>query len=78
MSHTALRYPDQSEVFTLPELVEKHQNLFPLKVIVVKGHYGDRGEESAIATHEVYNIHFIKRSKVSSTCNASSAILASE
>ncbi|XP_064390595.1 uncharacterized protein LOC135338393 isoform X2 [Halichondria panicea] len=59
-----LQYPGRHEVFTLPELVEKHQNLFPLKVVVAKGHYGDRGEDSVIATDEVYNIHFIKRSKV--------------
>ncbi len=51
-------------MFSLPELVDQHQNLFPLKVVVVKGHYGDRGEDSAIATDEVYNIHFIKKSKV--------------
>ncbi len=60
----ALQYPGRREVFSLPELVEKHQNLFPLKVVVAKGHYGDRGEDSVIATDEVYNIHFIKISKV--------------
>ena len=35
---------------------------------MVKGFYSERGgEESAIAADELYNFHFVKRSRVSST-----------
>ncbi len=45
-------------------LVDSYSSLFPIRVRVVKGYYGERGESSAIATDELYNFHFVKRAKV--------------
>ena len=57
-------YPKPDDKFSLTELVDKYSSLFPLKICVVKGFYGDRGESCAIAVDEMYNFHFVKRSKV--------------
>ena len=59
-----LEFPCEDDKFTLPELVDGYSPLFPIRVRVVKGYYGERGESSAIATDELYNFHFIKRAKV--------------
>ena len=53
---------DKYQRITLPDLMSKYS--FPLHVQVVKGFVGKRGEEGAIASGEVYNIHFIKHTKV--------------
>lgn len=57
-------FPQEDEQLTLTELVDSYSSLFPLKVRVVKGFYGDRGEDQAIAVDELYHFHFVKRSKV--------------
>ena len=57
-------FPHPDDKFSLTELVDNYSSLFPVKVCVVKGFYGDRGENSAIAVDEMYNFHFVKRSKV--------------
>jgi len=60
-SHTTID-SDDCERITLPNLMSKFS--FPLCVQVVKGFVGKRGEESAIACGEVYNIHFVKHTEV--------------
>ncbi len=56
--------------FTLTELIDHHSDIFPVKVRVVKGFYDEkRGEGSAIAVDELYDFHFVKRSKVSCVYN---------
>ena len=60
-SHTTTD-SDECERITLPNLMSKYS--FPLRVQVVKGFVGKRGEESAIACGEVYNIHFVKHTEV--------------
>ena len=52
---------DEEERLTLSELIARYSQSFPLRVRVVKGFYGDQGEQNAIASGEVYNIHFVKR-----------------
>ena len=58
-------FPGEDEHMSLTELVDKYSSLFPLKVRVMKGFYGDRGEDCAIAVDELYHFHFVKRAKVS-------------
>ena len=53
---------DEDQRITLPDLMSKYS--LPLCVQVVKGFVRKRGEEGAIASGEVYNIHFIKHTKV--------------
>ena len=53
---------DEYQRITLPDLISKYS--LPLCVQVVKGFVGKRGEEGAIASGEVYNIHFVKHTKV--------------
>lgn len=50
---------DQS--FTLSELAKNYSKYFPFRVRVEKGFYTPRVE---IASDEMYNIHFLKRTKV--------------
>ncbi len=65
LAGSATLFPDEEDKFTLTELIDSYSSIFPLKVCVVKGFYGDRGEDCAIAVDECYNFHFVKRSKVS-------------
>ena len=58
-------FPGEDENLTLTELVDNYSSLFPLKVRVVKGFYDERREDCAIASGELYHLHFVKRSKVS-------------
>ena len=53
---------DEYQRITLPDLISKYS--LPLCVQVVKGFVRKRGEEGAIASGEVYNIHFVKHTKV--------------
>ena len=53
---------DEYQRITLPDLTSKYS--LPLCVQVVKGFVRKRGEEGAIASGEVYNIHFVKHTKV--------------
>ena len=53
---------DEYQRITLPDLISKYS--LPLCVQVVKGFVRKPGEEGAIASGEVYNIHFIKHTKV--------------
>ena len=57
-SYTIL--PDE---LTLTNLVEKHQDLFPIRVHVCKGFYGST-ERSSVSEGDIYNIHFVKKAKV--------------
>ncbi|KAL5506240.1 hypothetical protein EMCRGX_G007841 [Ephydatia muelleri] len=52
--------PDE---LTLTKLVEKHQDLFPIRVHVCKGFYGST-ERSSVSEGDIYNIHFVKKAKV--------------
>ena len=52
--------PDE---LTLIKLVEKHQDLFPIRVHVCKGFYGPT-ERSSVSEGDIYNIHFVKKAKV--------------
>ena len=52
---------EEDERLTLSELISRYSESFPLRVRVVKGFLGDQGEQNAIASGEVYNIHFVKR-----------------
>ncbi|KAL5506258.1 hypothetical protein EMCRGX_G007863 [Ephydatia muelleri] len=52
--------PDE---LTLKKLVEKHQDLFPIRVHVCKGFYG-LTERSSVSEGDIYNIHFVKKAKV--------------
>ena len=65
MSGSMNLFPSPNEKFTLTQLVDNYSGLFPIKIRVVKGFYGDMGEEGAIAVDELYNFHFVKRSMVS-------------
>ena len=62
---STILYPNEDDKFSLTELVDTYSSLLPLKVCVVKGFYGDRGEDCAIAVDEIYNFHFVKRARVS-------------
>ena len=53
---------DEYQRITLPDLISKYS--LPLCVQVVKGFVRKPGEEGAIASGEVYNIHFVKHTKV--------------
>ena len=53
---------DEYQRITLPNLTSKYS--LPLCVQVVKGFVRKHGEEGAIASGEVYNIHFVKHTKV--------------
>ena len=52
---------EEDERLTLSELISRYSQSFPLRVRVVKGFFGDQGEQNAIASGEMYNIHFVKR-----------------
>lgn len=52
---------DEDERLTLSKLIARYSQSLSLCVQVVKGFYGDQGEQNAIASGEVYNIHFVKR-----------------
>ena len=52
---------EEDERLTLSELIARYSQSFPLRVRVVKGFLGEQGEQNAIASGEVYNIHFVKR-----------------
>ena len=52
-------FPDE---LTLTKLVEKHQDLFPIRVHVCKGFYGPT-ERSSVSEGDIYNIHFVKKAK---------------
>eukprot|EP00731_Ephydatia_muelleri_P004462 Em0002g638a len=52
--------PDE---LTLKKLVEKHQDLFPIRVHVCKGFYGPT-ERSSVSEGDIYNIHCVKKAKV--------------
>ena len=52
--------PDE---LTLTKLVEKHQDLFPIRVHVCKGFYGPT-ERSSVSEGDIYNIHCVKKAKV--------------
>ena len=52
-----------SDELTLTKLVEKHQDLFPIRVHVCKGFYG-LTERSSVSEGDIYNIHFVKKAKV--------------
>ena len=51
----------EDEQFTLSDVVERYSKYFPFRVRVEKGFFTDRVE---IASGEMYNIHFLKRTKV--------------
>ena len=53
---------DEYQRITLPNLTSKYS--LPLCVQVVKGFVRKPGEEGATASGEVYNIHFVKHTKV--------------
>ena len=53
---------DEYQRITLPDLMSKYS--LPLCVQVVKGFVRKPSEEGAIASEEVYNIHFVKHTKV--------------
>jgi len=55
---------EDEERLTLSELVAKYSQSFPLRVRVMKGFFGQQGEENAIASGEEYSIHFVKHTKV--------------
>ena len=48
---------------SLHDFVTKYSTLLPLQMKVKKGYHGD-DERHSIATDDVYNVHFVKRTKV--------------
>ena len=57
------KYLYNGEALTLPAFVFKCSTIIPLQILVQKGYHG--GDESySIATGDVYNVHFVKRTKV--------------
>ncbi len=69
LSSSVTLFPRPDDKFSLTQLVDNYSSLFPLKICVVKGFYGDRGDNSAIAVDELYNVHFVKRAKVCIHCS---------
>ena len=60
----------EGEVLSLSSFVTKYSRSFPLRVRVDKGFCGAE-ERFVISSGDVYNIHFLKRTKVVSICDSS-------
>ena len=59
----------EGEVYTLAKFVERYSRSLPLRVRVDKGYCGAE-ERFVISAGDVYNIHFLKRTKVVSICDS--------
>lgn len=59
-SYNILQEPEELSVL---ELVERYQELFPLRVYVSRGFYGSN-ERFTLSEGDVYNIHFVKKTTV--------------
>lgn len=59
----------EGEVYSLAKFVEKYSRSLPLRVRVDKGYCGAE-ERFVISAGDVYNIHFLKRTKVVTICDS--------
>ena len=57
------RYDILPDELSVLELVQRYQDLFPLRVFVSRGFYGSN-ESFTLSEGDVYNIHFIKKTNV--------------
>ena len=55
--------PDTEKAITLREVVQKYSNSFPIRIRVLQG-YCSEDSEVNISTDDMYNIHFVKHTKV--------------